>query len=442
MLRNGYALIVSAGVTQVIGFVFWIVAALKYPPAVVGRNSAALSVTLFLAGVAELNLMSTLVRFLPTAGRHSARFILTIYAVSAAVAPVTGAVFVLLIPYVAPQLDFMRSSPLLAVWFVVSVVTGAIFVLQDSALTGVRATPFVPVENAVFSVVKLVAMVSLVGVAPAGGIYVSWTAGFALAVIPTNIYLFARAIPRHLRRTPAQGQPPRLRDIRSYLVPDSIAAFFFMACTMLLPLLIIDRLGAAAAGHYAIAWMVAYALYLVSLNMGSSLVVETASAPAEMRARALRSVTHLGKLLVPVVALVIVVGPWALGFFGHSYAISDAWPLRLLALSALPALVTNTAISATRSQRRMRVVAGIQICICAMVWGCSAALMGPLGLTGVGAAWLIAQTVTAAVLLAKPTLWLPAGRLPRHAMKHTARRHSTRGPTPISARTPMGEASP
>lgn len=62
MLRNGYALIVSATVTQVLGVRYWIVAARTAPAAAVGRNSTAMSVMLFLAGVAELNLMSTLIR--------------------------------------------------------------------------------------------------------------------------------------------------------------------------------------------------------------------------------------------------------------------------------------------------------------------------------------------------------------------------------------------
>jgi hypothetical protein len=62
MLRNGYALIVSATAAQVLGVLYWIIAARTAPAAVVGRNATAISVMLFLAGVAELNLMSTLIR--------------------------------------------------------------------------------------------------------------------------------------------------------------------------------------------------------------------------------------------------------------------------------------------------------------------------------------------------------------------------------------------
>jgi O-antigen/teichoic acid export membrane protein len=429
MLRNGHALIVSAGVTQVIGVLYWVVAARNYPAAVVGRNSAAIAITLFLAGLAELNMMSTLVRFLPASGARTARFVLAVYAAASAVAVLTGVTFWLLIPRVQPQLAFLRASPFLAVWFVASIVTGAIFVLQDSALTGARAAPFVPVENTVFAVVKLALMVPLVGLLPGSGIYVSWTAAFALSVLPTNAYLFGRAIPRHLREHPAAGPPPRWADIRSYLIPDSLAAFFFMAATSLLPLMIIDRLGPAAAGHYAPAWLIGYALYLVSLNMGASLMVETSADQSRLRERCLRSVTHLARLVVPVVAVVMLAAPCVLAVFGPGYAAAGTGALRLLAGSAVPALLTNTAINAARVRRRMAVVAGIQVCICMAVWGLSVLLIGPLGLTGVGAAWLIAQSAAAAVLIARPRLWLPASTVGREAASAGATGEGHRRPS-------------
>jgi O-antigen/teichoic acid export membrane protein len=415
MLRNGHALIASSGLTQVIGVFYWVVAARAYPAAVVGRNSVALNVMLFLAAVAELNLMSTLIRFLPTSGSRSLRLILTIYGISASIAAVIGLGFLLLIPRIEPQLGFLRSSPFLAMWFVVAVVTGAIFVLQDSALTGVRAAPFVPVENATFSILKLGLLLALARFMPASGIFVSWTIGIVIIIIPANGYLFFRAIPAHLRKHPVNTAPPMFRDMRSYVIPDSLAGLFILACTYLLPLLVINRLGPSAAAHYSLAWIIGYALYSVSLNMGSSLLVETAADQSVLRDRCFQSIDHLVKLIAPVVALIIVGAPYALLAFGSGYAEADVTVLRLLALSALPAIITNTAVSVTRSQRRMRMVAGIQISIFALVWGIGIALVGPLGITGIGVAWLIAETAVAAVLITWPRLWLPRGRVPRHA---------------------------
>ncbi len=416
MLRNGHALIVSAFASQVIGVLYWVVADRYYPAAVVGRNSTAISAMLFLAGVAELNLMSTLVRFLPTAGQRSRRLILAVYLASVCIAVLTAGVFLVLIPAVAPQLAFLRASPAMAAWFVVSIVACAIFVLQDSALTGVRATMFVPLENSIFALVKVGLLVPLLTLLPGPGIFVSWTVAILLSVIPVNAYLFGRAIPRHVASVPeGAAPPPTLREIRSYVVPDFLAGIFLMASSSLLPTFIIDRLGAAAAGHYALAWVIGYSLYLVSLSMGSSLVVETAGDQASIRRRCLQAITHISKLLVPVVLVIVVAAPYVLLVFGRGYARADAGVLRLLALSALPTLITNTAISVARSQRRMRTVVGIQIAITALVWGISAALMGRLGIAGVGAAWLIAQSLAAGVLVLWPRLWIPPGRVPRHA---------------------------
>jgi O-antigen/teichoic acid export membrane protein len=120
--------------------------------------------------------------------------------------------------------------------------------------------------------------------------------------------------------------------------------------------------------------------------------------------------THLAKLLIPAVIVVVAAAPYLLLVFGPGYADADVTPLRLLALAALPAVITNTAISATRSQRRMRMVLGIQVAICALVWGLSVMLIGHFGITGVAAAWLIAQTATALVLAVRPRSWMPPPR--------------------------------
>jgi O-antigen/teichoic acid export membrane protein len=410
MLRNGHALIASASMTQFIGVIYWIFAARLYPVAVVGRNSVAISMLLFLAGVAELNLMSTLVRFAPTSGQRTMRLIVSAYLTSVSIGAVIGAVFIFLIPHVEPQLDFLRSGPYIAVWFVFSIAAGTIFVLEDSALTGVRAATFVPVENAAFSILKLVLLVPFAWLLPSSGVYLSWTAAIVIIIIPTNFYLFARAVPRHLQKYQVAGPAPGFREIRAFLIPDSVAAFFMLASTVLIPVLIIDRLGPSAAGHYTLAWIIGYALFLVSLNMGSSLVVETAADQSRLRQLSWRSMTHLAKLLIPAVIVVVAAAPYLLLVFGRGYADADVTPLRLLALAALPAVITNTAISATRSQRRMRMVLGIQVAICALVWGLSAALIGHLGITGVAAAWLIAQTATALVLAVRPRSWIPPAR--------------------------------
>jgi O-antigen/teichoic acid export membrane protein len=44
LLRNGYALLVNVGVTSLLGFLYWIVAARTYTPVDVGLSSTAVAV--------------------------------------------------------------------------------------------------------------------------------------------------------------------------------------------------------------------------------------------------------------------------------------------------------------------------------------------------------------------------------------------------------------
>jgi len=95
MFRDGYALVLSGMVTAVFGAAYWVVAAHSYSAEYVGLNSAAISAMMLIAGIAQLNLSSALIRFVPLAGRSTRRVILGSYLVSIAVAGVLGVVFLL-----------------------------------------------------------------------------------------------------------------------------------------------------------------------------------------------------------------------------------------------------------------------------------------------------------------------------------------------------------
>src|ERR687885_2667573 len=80
--RNAYALVLSSATTSGLGVVYWTLAARLYTPEAVGLNAAAISAMMFLAGVSQLNLMSALVRFIPTAGVRTQRLIVSAYLLS------------------------------------------------------------------------------------------------------------------------------------------------------------------------------------------------------------------------------------------------------------------------------------------------------------------------------------------------------------------------
>jgi predicted ATP-grasp superfamily ATP-dependent carboligase/O-antigen/teichoic acid export membrane protein len=411
LFRNGHALVLSSVVTSVIGMLFWVLAARRASPSVVGRNIVAINVLTSIGAVAQLNLQSTLIRFVQPAGRRTRRLVVGIYLVSAAVALVLAGAFLALLPRVAPQLAFLRSSPGMATWFVAAAAIWSIMILEDGVLTGLRKTPWVPVENAGFSLLKVAMVVPFVALFPIAGIYMSWTVAALATVVPTNIYLFARAITQHQRSAGASGGVT-FRQLRSYVPYDFLGNLWWQGLILVLPLIVLAQSGAAASAYFSLAWLIAGLLYLVSLGIGDSLVVELSIDSSEFEARCRQVMVHLLKILVPAVALLVLGAPWALRIFGTSYAADGTGALRLLGLSTLPFIVTGTAVSAARGQRRTRqvmaVFGGLFVLIVPLGYG----LLSVAGITGMALAVLIGQSAMAAILLSVRHRWMRGPVLP------------------------------
>ena len=92
LYRNAYAWLFSTGLSSALGIMYWVLAARFYTPEVVGFSAALVSSMIFIAGVSQLNLMSALVRFIPTAGNNTTRLTLGAYGVSALLARGTSVV--------------------------------------------------------------------------------------------------------------------------------------------------------------------------------------------------------------------------------------------------------------------------------------------------------------------------------------------------------------
>ena len=411
LFRNGHALVLSSVVTSVIGMLFWVLAARRSSPSVVGRNVVAINVLTSIGAVAQLNLQSTLIRFVQPAGRHTRRLVVGIYLVSAVVAVVVAGAFLVLLPHISPQLAFLRSSPGMATWFVASAAIWTIMILEDGVLTGLRKTPWVPVENAGFSLLKVGIIVPFVALFPVAGIYMSWTVAALATVVPTNIYLFARAISQHQRLAGDSGDVT-IRQLRTYVPYDFLGNLWWQGLILVLPLIVLTESGAAASAYFSLAWLIASLLYLVSLSIGDSLVVELSIDASDFEAQCRQVMVHLLKILVPAVALLVLAAPWVLRIFGTSYAVAGTGALRLLGLSALPFIVTGTAVSAARGQRRTRqamaMFGGLFVLIVPLGFG----LLSVAGITGMAMAVLIGQSAMAVILLSAKRGWMRGLVLP------------------------------
>src|SRR5689334_16558778 len=265
-LRDGLALVLSNGLTSAVGLAYWVLAARLFPAAQVGVNSVTISTMMLLGGVAQLNMTYALLRFVPVAGRVARRLVVGGYLVGGAAAALAGAVFALGADLWAEELvDAAGHLPLL-VFFVVATPLWSIFVIQDFVLTGMRGAALVPVQNLVFSVLKIALL--LLAAAVPGGIALSWVLSVALIVVGVNGWLLVRGLPRFGADAAERALPITLGGIARFVRADYAGAVFWQTALFGLPVLVLGRLGAEGAAVYGIVWTIPQALSTVSSSMG------------------------------------------------------------------------------------------------------------------------------------------------------------------------------
>ena len=408
LYRNGYSLILSTAITSGLGMAYWTLAARNYTTETIGLNAAVMSAMIFLANVSQLNLTNALNRFIPGAGRATGRLVVYAYLISLVMALAASLIFILGVDAWAPALSFLGSSPFFILWFTLATMAWCIFVLQDSALVGLRQATWVPIENMIFALAKIALLIGFAKALPQHGVFASWTIPVVVMLLPVNLLIFRRLIPRHVQATEDQEIPIVPAQIAKYVAGDYLASLIWMAISNLLPLIVLERAGATANAHYYLSWTVAYALYLVSRNMGMSLIAEAAADQAKLDTYSYRMFVQTARLLVPMVAIMVFGAPYILHVFGNSYATEGTALFRLLCLSALPNIVTSLYISVARVQRRMIAIALVLASLSALVLTLSYILLEVYGITGIGVAWLLSQTIIAVVLVLTQlrTAWL------------------------------------
>lgn len=398
LFRNAYALNLSSASTSALGLLYWVLAARYYDPHTVGLNSALISAMLFLSAVAQLNLGGMMLRFVPQAGTSLARLIGFSYLASVIAALLVGTVFVLGLDFWSPTLQVLSQDTTLLLWFLAALVTWSIFTLQDSALTALRKTMLVPIENGLYAVAKIGLLIVFAVTFPTQGIFASWTIPVWFALIPINLLIFRRFIPDRMRMDVDKPAPSRAPQVVKFAIGNYIGAIFYQATTTLLPIMVADRLGVTANAYFYLPWTITVSLQMIALNMSASFTVEVAHDASKLASYCRRVLIHNLKILVPLVLILFVGAPYILGIFGPEYTAQGTDVLRLLALSVIPYSVISLYVGLARVQNRVGRIALVQGLRCMIVLTLSYLILPIYHLTGVGIVWLVSETLIGSVV--------------------------------------------
>ena len=391
MVRNSLYLILSSGVQAALGAAFWIIAARMFGAANVGIAGSLIAATVLIAYLALLGLNSTLVRYLPTAPDRDGLITGGLLLVAVCGAGL-GLLYLLLTPVIAPRLAFVEHRPMLAAGFVLLAAATAINLLTNSVFIASRKADYTALTDGVLGgVTKVVFAVVLVGTG-AYGLFCASVGGFAAAAL-ASLLLMTTA----LRYRPSLRKPFRtLKPLFRFSAANYAGNVFNLLPTLVVPLIVLDRLGATAAAYYFVAFQVATLLYAAAYAVGQTFLAEGSYAEADRRQLLRRSRRVLMALCLPACLGLILVAHWVLLAFGTGYSQHGTLCLILLAVAVIPIAANDWLQTVLRLSGRLRpivVSSGVfAVGVCGLAW-----LLAPYGLTGLTAAWPIGGLLGAAV---------------------------------------------
>jgi O-antigen/teichoic acid export membrane protein len=386
---NALALMIASLGANGLGLVFWAVAAHLRPPAVVGQTAAIIAALTLLAMIAELNLTNVIVRLLPAAGRLGTYLVGRAYVVVVFLSLAAGLVYCV---------SGLGRHVVTGGWaqyagFTVAVPVLAVFALEDSVLTALRLAPAVAAENITTAIARI-ALLPVLFETAMGAVW-SWVLPALAAVVIVNSLLFGRALPAHGR---VPGTLPPRRRLLSFVAGEYAGNICATASVQVMPLIVVWRLGPAAAAYLTLPWLIASGITLVLWNVSASFVVEAAGSHGHPGALLKRSLLLWGAIVAAALIVCVAAARPLIELVGAQYVAEGVPLLRLVGLSTPFTAVIVIYGTLVWLDQRVWLLAGFQAVAGILLLVLALSLLPSLGLIAVGWAYLGTQAALAVVV--------------------------------------------
>jgi O-antigen/teichoic acid export membrane protein len=403
LVGNALWIVLTTFTQGALGFIFWVLCAHLYSTSDIGIGTTMITATYMISFFALLGFNNSFVRFLPTSKDRSTDInsgVLIVFLMAMALA----AIYVGLLPVVAPRLDFVNSSAFYFIAFVILNAFAAVNLVTDAVFIAFRSAKYnFVVDGLLVGSTKLIVPALVVGLG-AFGIFFSYGIA-AFGGVMLSLFLMVRYLSY---RPSVQIRPSAVRKVLAFSAANYLANVFDLLPVLVLPLLIVDRIGTASAGYYFIAFQIANLLFAVGYAVSQSLNAEGSYGDQELSALVRRISVLAAVTVVPAAAAVAIGSRLILGVFGASYSRHAQGALIFFALAAplVVALGINTALMRITKQTLGLVLANLTYAI--VIIGL-AVLWVHRGITWVGLAWLLGTL--AACVVSGVFLWFGRSRL-------------------------------
>ena len=388
LYRQSYYLLASTAVSAVTGLVFWVAAAHRTTPDVLGVAAGLVAANAFLSYLTSFALPYAMLRFGGPDHQISALINLGV-AFSAATSLIAAVLFAVIAPVVAPTVGHLLGRPVDIALFGLAGVGTGIGVLLDNALAARRRGAAVLVRNTMAGLARP-ALVAFAAADDPRPIYLAATMP-ALVTAVAAYLLLPNLLPG---MTLFAFQPdPTARAAASFAIHTMPGSLLSGAPQFALPLIAIGVLASHEYAYFYTAWSVAQIVYLVPAVISNITLSQATSGSDHLR----RARRFCLLLIAPGSVIAILGAGLMLALYGEAYVAGATTPLRLMLLAAVPWAVLMLTKTQLRLEHRFVAVTALTAAFCAGALGLPFLIGSAAGVTGMAAGWLVAVVASGVI---------------------------------------------
>ena len=392
LYRNSLYLMSGTVVMALLGFFFWIINAKLFNPDQVGIATTLISVVVLISSFSLLGLNNGIVRYLPTSERKNQK-INTSFTIVASVSTLIALIYLISIKIFSPELLFVRENIFLATLFVLFIVFSSLNIISENVFIAYRSSKYILIKNIIFSFVKLVLPIFLISLG-AYGIFLSVGIATVISFMVSLIFLIVKF--NYLIKPTISKEV--VRQMTKFSLGNYMGVFIGGLPAMVLPIMILNNLGAKFSAYFYMDLMIANLLYIIPLAVSQSLFAEGSYGEIGLKTNLKKAVKIISLILVPAIILIFIFGEYILLAFGKEYSREGFIFLRILSISAIFLSINYIGNSIFYIKHKIKLIIIVNF-ICTSIILSLSSLLIHQSLLGIGIAWITGYGVNALIYL-------------------------------------------
>lgn len=310
LVKNSAFLIFNLGLSTVTGYGSLILLARFFSVNAVGLSAAAVSASALIISITQSGINYSLPRFLPTSNHRNA-LINTVHT-GVVIATAIGCVIFLVTPFANKM--FALGGLFFSAIFIVSTCLQAGSTVFGLVLVADRQSGKMARANIIPNVIRLGVSPLFSGLGNIGAFISRVFYGIFSYII------LGRILNRRGHRFKLQLSAEAIRELGRFSIGMSVATITGGLPLMMLPIVVLSRLGAAQSAYWSIAITIGSMLNSLPSMVTQALLPEITHHPAQRKRLLIRSTFMVAGLIVPTLIIVYLVSPFLIGIIGGSYS--------------------------------------------------------------------------------------------------------------------------